>query len=235
MNDNDLGKLEARRRQQGARLAHREAGPSPRRGQAHRERGVAELEASAEVQRQHRRARGKATSGSIWSDSAIAEHQRGSATLKGNLTWAGSPQSIDYSTLTGHLDIKAEKGAIPEGGTGAARLIGIVSTPLTLDFRELRERGFRVQRAVVRRGHLQRRLTTRDFRMSGPSAQVSMSGRVDVVNETQDLQARVEPSSGRARRWSSPPWSTRCGLGAFILQKILNNPARPGADLRLPT
>ena len=149
----------------------------------------------------------------------------GSATLKGNLTWAGSPQSIDYSTLTGHLDIKAEKGQFLKAEPGAARLIGIVSTPLTLDFRELRERGFAFNALSCGVDISNGALTTRDFRMSGPSAQVSMSGRVDVVNETQDLQARVEPSVGEGTALVvaavvNPVW----GLGAFILQKILNNP-----------
>lgn len=61
--------------------------------------------------------------------------------------------------------------------------------------------------------------------MSGPSAQVTMSGRVDVVNETQDLRARVEPSVGESTALVvaavvNPVW----GLGALLLQKILKNP-----------
>ena len=123
------------------------------------------------------------------------------------------------------FDIKAEKGQFLKAEPGAARLIGIVSTPLTLDFRELRERGFAFNALSCGVDISNGALTTRDFRMSGPSAQVSMSGRVDVVNETQDLQARVEPSVGEGTALVvaaviNPVW----GLGAFILQKILNNP-----------
>ena len=149
----------------------------------------------------------------------------GAATLKGNLSWAGSPQSIDYATLTGHLDIKAEKGQFLRAEPGAARLIGIVSTPLTLDFRELREKGFAFNALSCGVDISNGTLTTHDFRMSGPSAQVNMSGRVDVVNETQDLQARVQPSVGESTALVvaavvNPVW----GLGALLLQKILNNP-----------
>ena len=149
----------------------------------------------------------------------------GTAKLKGNLSWAGSPQSIDYPTLTGHLDINAEKGQFLKAEPGAARLIGIISTPLTLDFREIRERGFAFNVLSCGVDISNGALTTRDFRMSGPSAQVQMSGRIDVVNETQDLQARVEPSVGESTALVvaaviNPVW----GLGAFILQKILNNP-----------
>ena len=61
--------------------------------------------------------------------------------------------------------------------------------------------------------------------MSGPSAKVEMSGRVDLVNETQDLNARVEPSIGESSALIvaaviNPVW----GLGALVLQKILKNP-----------
>jgi uncharacterized protein YhdP len=68
-------------------------------------------------------------------------------------------------------------------------------------------------------------MTTKDFRMSGPSAQVEMSGQVDLVNETQDLKARVEPSIGESSALVvavviNPVW----GLGALLLQKILKNP-----------
>jgi len=39
-------------------------------------------------------------------------------------------------------------------------------------------------------------MTTENFRMRGPSAKVTMKGRVDLVNETQDLRASIEPSVG---------------------------------------
>jgi len=52
-----------------------------------------------------------------------------------------------------------------------------------------------------------------------------MHGQVDLVNETQDLYARVEPSVGDSISAIvlvavNPVW----GLGALILDKILKNP-----------
>jgi uncharacterized protein YhdP len=52
-----------------------------------------------------------------------------------------------------------------------------------------------------------------------------MSGRVDLIKETQDLNARVEPSVGESSSLIvaaviNPVW----GLGALLLQKILKNP-----------
>jgi uncharacterized protein YhdP len=151
--------------------------------------------------------------------------REGSATLKGNLSWAGNPQSIDYSTLTGHLELSAEKGQFLRAESGGARFLGILSAPLALDFRELRDRGFAFDALSCGLDIIDGAMTTKNFRMSGPSAQVQMSGRVDLVRETQDLEARVEPAVGESTSLVlaaviNPVW----GLGAFLLQKILKNP-----------
>jgi uncharacterized protein (TIGR02099 family) len=151
--------------------------------------------------------------------------QGGTATLKGQLSWAGSPQSIDFATLSGNLQLEANKGQFLKAEPGAARLIGILSAPLALDFREIARRGFAFDRVSCGLEITNGSMTTKDFRMSGPSAQVEMSGRVDLVDETQDLMARVEPSVGESSSLIvaaviNPVW----GLGALVLQKILRNP-----------
>ena len=153
--------------------------------------------------------------------------RRGTARLTGNLSWAGNPQSIDYPTLAGHLDFRAEKGQFLKAEPGVARLIGILSMQswLTLDFRELFGRGFAFDLVSCSADIANGTMTTQDFRMRGPSAQVSMSGQVDLVKETQDLHARVEPSVGDSLSSIvllavNPVW----GLGALILDKILKNP-----------
>jgi uncharacterized protein YhdP len=153
--------------------------------------------------------------------------QRGTATLKGNLSWAGSPQSIDYATLSGHLDFQAGKGQFLKADAGAARLIGILSMQswITLDFRDLFNRGFAFDSVSCVADITNGVLRTDNFRMRGPSAQVSMNGQVDLARETQDLHARVEPSVGDSLSAIvalvvNPVW----GLGSLILQKILKNP-----------
>ena len=153
--------------------------------------------------------------------------QRGTAELTGNVSWAGNPQSIDYPTLSGRLDFKAYKGQFLRAEPGAARLIGVLSMQswVTLDFRELFGRGFAFDLVSCSAEIVNGTMTTQNFRMRGPSAQVSMEGKVDLANETQDLHARVEPSVGNSISSIvavvvNPIW----GLGAFILDKILKNP-----------
>ena len=153
--------------------------------------------------------------------------QGGTATLKGNLSWAGSPQSLDFATLSGELQLDARKGQFLKAEPGAARLMGILSMQswITLDFRELYGQGFAFDSLSTKASVADGVLSTNEFHLRGPSAQVTMSGRVDLVKETQDLRARVEPSvgdsvSGIVAVVINPVW----GLGALLLQKILKNP-----------
>jgi uncharacterized protein (TIGR02099 family) len=148
----------------------------------------------------------------------------GKATLKGSLSWAGSPRSIDYSTLTGHLDLRAEKGQFSKAQPGAGRLIGIISMPLTFDARELLGRGFAFDAVSCDLDITNGTMSTKNFRMEGPSAKVNMSGSVDLVKETQDLRARVEPSVGESTSLVVAAINPLWGLGALLLQKILKNP-----------
>ncbi len=153
--------------------------------------------------------------------------QRGQATLKGSLSWAGNPQSIDFPSLKGDLELKAEKGQFLKAEPGAARLLGILSLQslATLDFRDLFGRGFAFDGIRGKAGVTDGIMTMREFEMRGPSARVTMDGSIDLVKETQDLHARVEPSVGNSISSVvlvvvNPVW----GLGALLLDKILKNP-----------
>jgi uncharacterized protein YhdP len=153
--------------------------------------------------------------------------QGGTAKLSGKLSWAGSPQSIDVATLSGDLGLDARQGQFLKAEPGAARLMGVLSMQswITLDFRELYGKGFAFDSIETKASLSNGVLSTDDLQMRGPSAQVRMSGKVDLVKETQDLKARVEPSvgdsiSGVVAVVINPVW----GLGALLLQKILKNP-----------
>jgi uncharacterized protein (TIGR02099 family) len=152
--------------------------------------------------------------------------QRGKATLEGKIGWMGNPQSIDYSTLSGNLALRAEKGQFLKAEPSAAKLLGVLSLQswVTLDFREL-GRGFAFDSISSNATIAQGVLSTQDFRIQAPSAQVAMSGEVDLVRETQNLQVRVVPSVGGSLSslaiiLVNPAW----GLGSLLVQKILKDP-----------
>lgn len=71
--------------------------------------------------------------------------QGGSAKLEGRIGWAGSPQSIDYATLSGgNLSLSAEKGQFLKADPGVAKLLGVLSLQslITLDLRDMFREGF---------------------------------------------------------------------------------------------
>lgn len=152
--------------------------------------------------------------------------QRGSAKLEGNISWAGSPQSIDFPTLRGKLTLDAKKGQFLKAEPGVAKLLGILSLQswVTLDFPRVFGEGFGFDSIASSASIANGVLTTQDFKMQGPSAEVKMSGTVDLVHETQDLHARVTPTLGdsvsAAAVLVNPIW----GLPLILLQRLLKDP-----------
>jgi uncharacterized protein (TIGR02099 family) len=152
--------------------------------------------------------------------------QRGSATLEGDVSWAGSPQAIDFPTLSGNLKLDAKKGQFLKADPGVAKLLGVLSLQswVTLDFPRVFGEGFGFDKISCSASIANGVLATPDFKMQGPAAEVKMSGSVDLVRETQDLQARVTPTLGdsvsAAAILVNPIW----GLPLILLQRILKDP-----------
>ena len=122
----------------------------------------------------------------------------GSGYLKGNIGWEGSPTSIDYASLRGDLELRIEKGQFLKADPGVGKLLGIMSLQalprrLTLDFRDVFSEGFPYDlvsaSSKIERGIL----STNDFRMTGVSAAVLMTGDTDLAREIQNLKVVVLP------------------------------------------
>ncbi len=156
--------------------------------------------------------------------------RRGMAGISGNLSWNGGPQQIDYPTLSGSFALQAVKGQFLKMEPGIGKLLGIISLQsiprrLTLDFRDVFSDGFAFDEVLgvvkIDRGIV----VTDNFRISGPSARVVMSGSADINKETQNLRVKVNPhvSDGFsiAGALAGGPIA---GVIAFIAQKILKDP-----------
>jgi uncharacterized protein YhdP len=95
---------------------------------------------------------------------------------------------------------------------------------ITLDFRDVFSKGFRFDKieavSRVERGVMQ----LKDFRMTGPAADVAMSGEVDLQHETQDLKLRVVPSLGGTASTAVALVNPVAGVAAVIAQRVLKNP-----------
>lgn len=157
--------------------------------------------------------------------------RRGSAKLLGELAWAGNPQTIDYPSLSGELSLTAEKGQFLKIEPGIGKLLGILSLQalprrITLDFRDVFSDGFAFDtiagNAAVAKGVLR----TQDLVMLGPSAQVAMSGTIDLAQETQSLKVRVVPSVGDTLSVAGLLMLANpiTGVASFLAQRLLKDP-----------
>jgi uncharacterized protein YhdP len=156
--------------------------------------------------------------------------------IDGKLSWAGSPSDFDYPSLTGRFTLKTGAGQFTKLEPGVGRLLGVLSLQalprrISLDFRDVFSQGFafdtiagdvRIESGVMHSDNL---------RLSGPAAAVDITGDVDLANETQKLDVRVQPSlstgvsAGAAALFiANPLIGAAVGAGTLLAQKILNNP-----------
>jgi uncharacterized protein (TIGR02099 family) len=156
--------------------------------------------------------------------------RRGSAEIRGNATWVGSPADFSFDTLAGQLDFTARGGQFLKIEPGAGKLLGVLSLQslprrLSFDFRDIFNAGYafddigatlRIARGVV---------YSDDFRMRGPSAKVNMSGLADLNQESVQLRVKVIPklSEGVAVA-GALLGGPLAGVGALAAQKLLRDP-----------
>lgn len=156
--------------------------------------------------------------------------RRGVAKVEGNLAWAGSPQRIDYPTLSGNFVLDAGKGQFIKLEPGIGKLLGILSLQslprrITLDFRDIFSEGLAFDEIVgaikVGKGVA----TTDNLRITGPAARINMSGQVDLARETQKLRVKVNPQlSDSVSVAGALIGGPVAGVAAFIAQKLLKDP-----------
>lgn len=155
--------------------------------------------------------------------------RRGSASLAGDLSWNGSPFTIDYPSLSGKLTLGASGGQFVKLEPGVGRLLGILSLQslprrITLDFRDVFSEGFAFDniggRFAVARGVME----TTDLEIKGPSAKVLMSGTVNLGAETQNLKVRVQPAVGESIAVGAMIANPVAGAVVWAAQKIFKDP-----------
>ncbi len=153
----------------------------------------------------------------------------GSAKLAGTLTWAGDPLNLDYPSLSGRVSLDAENGQFLEIEPGLGKLTSLMSLQMlprriALDFRDVFSKGFAFDRItsslLIEKGVL----TTRDFKMRGPAAEVAITGDADLAKETQNLHVRVVPALGGSASTLIGLLNPVYGVASLIVQSLLKNP-----------
>jgi len=154
----------------------------------------------------------------------------GHGRLEGQVSWAGSPITLDYASMGGKLNLSIEKGQFLKTDPGAARLLGVLNLQalprrLTLDFSDLFSDGFafdfvrgdvRIEQGVA---------ITNNLQMKGVVAGALIEGRADLARETQDLKVVVVPeiNAGTASLYMATI-NPLVGLTSYLAQLILSKP-----------
>ncbi|MFT3664035.1 YhdP family protein [Piscinibacter sp.] len=154
----------------------------------------------------------------------------GKGHLSGQVSWLGSPLSLDYPTLAGNVAVAIESGQFLKAEPGAARLLSVLSLQslprrLVLDFRDVFQEGFAFDALTGDLKIAQGVASTNNLRMRGVQAAVLMEGRADIARETQDLRVIVVPeiNAGTASL-AYAAINPAIGLGTFLAQVFLRRP-----------
>jgi uncharacterized protein (TIGR02099 family) len=153
----------------------------------------------------------------------------GRGRLQGHVDWGGDPLSLDYATLAGRLAMQADDGQFLEIEPGIGKLVSLMSLQMlprriTLDFRDVFSKGFQFDRISASLAIERGVLTTKDFRMRGPAAEVTMDGMVDLNLEAQNLHVRVVPRVDGVASTVVGLVNPVAGVATMIAQKILKDP-----------
>jgi uncharacterized protein (TIGR02099 family) len=155
--------------------------------------------------------------------------RRGSANLSGNLSWNGSPFTLDYPTLNGGFRLDAAAGQFAKLEPGVGRLLGILSLQslprrITLDFRDVFSDGFAFDKIGGQFAMTRGVMETKDLQIQGPSAKVLMSGTVNLGAETQNLRVRVQPAVGESIAVGTMIANPIAGAVVWAAQKLFKDP-----------
>ncbi len=154
----------------------------------------------------------------------------GEGRVEGEVSWQGSPITLDYASMAGRMNLAIEKGQFLKTEPGAARLLGVLNLQtlprrLTLDFRDVFSDGFafdfvrgdiRIERGIA---------ATNNLQMKGVVAGALIEGNADIVRETQDLKVVVVPdiNAGTASLYMATI-NPLVGLTSYLAQSILAKP-----------
>jgi len=156
--------------------------------------------------------------------------RRGQARMNGALDWDGPLTTIHYPSLSGNLDVHAEKGQFNKLEPGIGKLLGLISLQslprrLTLDFRDVFSDGLAFDaingKLTVNKGIMR---TVEPLLIKGPAVQVFMQGETDLKNETQDLRVTVRPELGGAAAMGAALVNPVAGVATLLAHTVLRDP-----------
>jgi uncharacterized protein YhdP len=156
--------------------------------------------------------------------------RKGKGKIEGQVSWLGSPITLDYPSMGGSFNVNVETGQFLKADPGIAKLLGVLSLQslprrLALDFRDVFSEGFSFDFVRGDVTIAQGIARTNNLQMKGVNAAVLMEGQADIAKETQTLKVVVIPeiNAGSASLIASAI-NPLVGLTTFLAQVILRRP-----------
>ncbi len=153
--------------------------------------------------------------------------------------WPGSPSALSLATMDGTLSIQVSDGRIPEASSpGVGRLLGLVSLAdlprrLTLDFGDVFGKGLGFDSITGDFRLANGNAITDNLMISGPAANVSITGRTGLRTRDYDQQMRVVPHVGNSLPVMGAVVGGPIGAAAgFAVQGLLGKGLNQAASAR---
>ena len=155
----------------------------------------------------------------------------GTVEIRFDLAWPGSPLDPSLAKAEGVIELDAEDGNLPRVHMGPiGRLFGLISLEglprvLTLDLSHVVGKGFAYDRITARTRFEDGSARIRELAVKGPSAQVEVRGRIDLVARRYDQEITVIPRLTRSGALF-PAWAAIWPYLAtnFLLEKVMGKP-----------
>ncbi|MGE4335817.1 MAG: YhdP family protein [Pigmentiphaga sp.] len=155
----------------------------------------------------------------------------GEGEVEASVAWPGMPWAFAVPALEADLELSLDDGRFLPVSSAAGRLLATLSLQAlaraaTFQGNALFESGFAWDTLRASARVADGNLELRGFDMRGPSAAALLSGRADLMNETQDLKALVLPriDASAAALLAGIAINPIVGLGAFLGQWLLREP-----------
>lgn len=156
--------------------------------------------------------------------------RRGEGRLAGRLTWRGAPTALHAPTLSGQLDLTAERGQFNKLEPGIGKLLSLLSLQMlprriTLDFRDVFSEGFAFESiggsVKVNNGVM----ATDNLVIEGPAAKVLMKGDADLAKDQTRVRVTVQPELGTSVAiGAAMAVNPAVGVATLLAQKLLRDP-----------
>lgn len=157
--------------------------------------------------------------------------KRGQGTLNGKVEWIGAPHEFEYGRLNGDFDLRIRDGELVKVEPGGGKLLGLLNfnafaRRLTLDFSDIFSTGLSFDRIRFAGVLADGEAVMRDAYVFSPAVFIQMEGKLDLNQESIDMEVYLSPELGGNLTLLSALANPAAGAVVFITQQLFKDEMR---------